>query len=200
LLMCVLPSHGVSSPPPPPPDCAGTPGGSAVVDACGVCGGDGSSCSGGGGGGGGGGGSGFTQDCSSQVSGPMTLNVSFNLAKYNADYGRASCNCGGTENQSISNSLWYESSGTASWRVDMSWCSSDGTGGQSISISGACTAGGYKYSVRVSSVGGTESSGGCGVNYSTIAPLTPASPSWPGVDGNLTNLNFSDDYVTVSPY
>jgi hypothetical protein len=189
LLMCVLPSHGVSSPPPDPPsNCSGT------LDACGVCNGDGSSCSGGGGG------SGFTQDCSSQVSGPMTLNVSFNLAKYNADYGRASCNCGGTENQSISNSLWYESSGTASWRVDMSWCSSDGTGGQSISISGACTAGGYKYSVRVSSVGGTESSGGCGVNYSTIAPLTPASPSWPGVDGNLTNLNFSDDYVTVSPY
>jgi hypothetical protein len=36
------------------------------------------------------------------------------------------------------------------------------------------------------------------VNY-TSAPLAPASGSSPDYYGNI-NLNFSDDYVTVSPF
>jgi hypothetical protein len=80
----------------------------------------------------------------------------------------------------------------------MTWCSDDGSGGQSIGITGACSAGGYTYTVSVSSVGGTQSMGGCDVNY-TSSTLTPASPSWPDANGNITNMNFSDSYVTVTP-
>jgi len=190
LLMCVLPSHGVSSPPPDPPDCAGTPGGSAVVDACGVCGGDGSSCMGSNMGGSG-------SDCSSYINGGTSLKFTFDLAKYNADHGRASCTCGGYQNQGIENTLWYDGNGNASWRVDMTWCSSDGSGGQSIGVIGACTAEGYKYTVSVSSVGGTESSGGCDVSYTTSTPLAPTTPNWPDADGNLY-MKVYDAYLRVS--
>jgi len=136
-------------------------------------------------------------DCSTYINGASSLSVSFDLAKYNADHGRASCNCGGSEIGSIGNSLSFEGYESASWRVDMTWCSSDGSGGQSISVIGVCSTAGYKYTVSVSSVGGTESSGDCDVSYTTSTPLAPPSPNWPDTGGNLY-MKVYDTYLKVS--
>ena len=173
---CVLPSHGVSSPPPdPPPD---PPGG----------------------GGSGGGSSGFSANCNSSVNWPSGLDVDFNLAKYNSDHGRAGCFCDGAINEQIW--LSHGPHGGSPWNISATFCSADGdtgeSGGLTINVVGACTAGSYTYTVSVESNGGPRYTGGCNVNY-TSAPLAPASGSSPDYYGNI-NLNFSDDYVTVSPF